>query len=53
MADETGDCSSMEQVSICARFVNNCEVREDLFQLQRWMLKQLLMLCSLHFRNGD
>lgn len=29
MADETEDVSSMEQVSICARFVNNCEVYEE------------------------
>ena len=26
MADETEDLSNMEQVSISARFVNNCEV---------------------------
>ena len=29
MADETEDLSNMEQVSICARFVNNCEVYEE------------------------
>ena len=29
MADETEDCLSMEQVSIYARFVNDCEVREE------------------------
>ena len=29
MADETEDVSNMEQVSICARFVNNCEVHEE------------------------
>ena len=28
MADETEDLSNMEQVSICARFVSNCEVYE-------------------------
>jgi hypothetical protein len=29
MADETEDISSMEQISICARFVSNCEVYEE------------------------
>ncbi len=29
MADETEDLSNTEQVSICARFVNNCEVYEE------------------------
>ena len=30
MADETQDCSDVEQLSICARFVNkNCEVCEE------------------------
>ena len=29
MADETEDVSNMEQVSICARFVHNCEVHEE------------------------
>ena len=29
MADETEDVSNMEQVSICAQFVHNCEVHEE------------------------
>ena len=53
MADETEDVSNMEQVSICARFVHNCEVHEEFLGFVAVPKRLLWMLCFLHFSSGE